>query len=570
MTTDEKKEPKKDPKKERKEDAKSGHIKELIDGGYICDCNDGKDYVFISYSSLNWKKVLYEIVYKTCKKYGLRVYFDTNFDVGSNTWITQFQDNMDDDRCKAVLAFISPEYYSSYATLMELMESQSLNAKGTLVLPIQLASGEVTSSDNTGLGTYRFADNSINELCMEPEMRTFNELFKELNDTTQKFGENEGWAKGLYTGSNVRTDNNSSAYSEALIAEQVFQNEEFWKSKGIYDEEEKRKFWSENLESHKKREGKIFLTKQKNAMLMQRLIAKVDKNKIVDKNKDFVDAIYGKLINEGLETVFDEALKTTVSVKTFTDVYKDGNPDVTDPVSGKLYHISGKKYDAYFTQNEDKTFTVLKGSRIAQGWGTYSSKDIIQRAEKIVDENGNLLEDITIKSQSSAAKFIKGISTNGSDILSEKNLVRGEERPTIPDTSFPLPTEQDRTDTDTGTSKEIETASADEEISGPSPVFGGDPKGRTGKQGKAVKMRLPEMIKCGIVSVGDTVYVNKHMSDEGILKGGDTIDYKGQECSLNKYVSEVLGPGSRNAYDFVIHKRTGKLLTELRDDVSPL
>jgi hypothetical protein len=83
---------------------------------------------------------------------------------------------------------------------------------------------------------------------------------------------------------------------------------------------------------------------------------------------------------------------------------------------------------------------------------------------------------------------------------------------------------------------------------------------------RETKMKLSEMIDCGMVSVGDPVYVKNRMSEEGVLRGGNIVSYKGRDFSLNKYVTEVLGPGSRNAYDYVVHKQTGKLLTQLRDE----
>ena len=74
---------------------------------------DKKDYVFISYRSNSWKKVLTEIVYKLQKEYGLRIYFDKEFASGTNIWIEQFIKNMDSNHCKACLCFLTRFFISS-------------------------------------------------------------------------------------------------------------------------------------------------------------------------------------------------------------------------------------------------------------------------------------------------------------------------------------------------------------------------------------------------------------------------------------------------------------------------
>ena len=61
---------------------------------------------------------------------GLRVYFDTAFDEGSDSWIMQYYDNMCDPHCKAFIAFIDDAYYSSYACLLEMMSRKTMGAGG--------------------------------------------------------------------------------------------------------------------------------------------------------------------------------------------------------------------------------------------------------------------------------------------------------------------------------------------------------------------------------------------------------------------------------------------------------
>ena len=177
-------------KKARKESAENGPIS-WIKANCLRDKDGEDDYVFISYKSDDYKQVLDEIVYKVCKKYGLRVYFDTAFDENSDSWIKQYYDNMCSNKCKAFIAFIDDAYYSSYACLLEMMSRKTHKASNireydTLkFLPINLT--PITDGDNgdenTGLGTERFSDGRIN-IHAEEELRQFNKVF--LNFLTGK------------------------------------------------------------------------------------------------------------------------------------------------------------------------------------------------------------------------------------------------------------------------------------------------------------------------------------------------------------------------------------------------
>ena len=69
--------------------------------------------------------VLGEIVYKLVYDYGLNVYFDGDFDKHNADWIEQFRSNMESPHCKAIITFIDTAYLTSYATLMEVVYSQT-------------------------------------------------------------------------------------------------------------------------------------------------------------------------------------------------------------------------------------------------------------------------------------------------------------------------------------------------------------------------------------------------------------------------------------------------------------
>ncbi len=91
----------------------------------ITTADDSEPYVFVSYKSDDWEVVLSTIVYELQDRYGLRVYFDRAFDEANALWTEQFQKAMGSPKCKAVVVFLSKHYYASYATLLELMYSQT-------------------------------------------------------------------------------------------------------------------------------------------------------------------------------------------------------------------------------------------------------------------------------------------------------------------------------------------------------------------------------------------------------------------------------------------------------------
>ncbi len=315
-----------DVKAERKKDAQEegGHIYELKNKGYVIDKDFGEDYVFISYSSKDWEKVLYDIVYETCKNYGLRVYFDTNFDDGDESWITQFEKNMKHPHCKAVFAFVSPNYKSSYATLMELLAASVYRKP---VLPIVLNKVSVGDNfTNTGLGTQRYSNCDVNELW-EPELMVFNNLFfKVVYDEENTAIKNKEQAMNvLYT---RKKSSNYEPYIEELSFEALKNNADFWDYKKIdfTDEEAKKRFWDSMPKEEKKSHGEEYLIVKNNARLIEEILANMDKNSINGINKDYSKALYDKLTSKSglnIDSVFSEAL---------IDIVETPGSPVPDPV----------------------------------------------------------------------------------------------------------------------------------------------------------------------------------------------------------------------------------------------
>lgn len=89
--------------------------------GWIPD----KDYVFVSYSSLDWDKV-YPCVMALRAK-GINVYIDIEFmENQSSSWLKNFQERLfRDSGCKGIVTFLSINYMRSYACLVEQMANRT-------------------------------------------------------------------------------------------------------------------------------------------------------------------------------------------------------------------------------------------------------------------------------------------------------------------------------------------------------------------------------------------------------------------------------------------------------------
>lgn len=261
-------------KKARKLSAESGNIRWIKDNCLRTKYGED-DYVFISYKSDDYEEVLDNILYKTCKKYGLKVYFDTAFDDDSDSWITQYYANMVSLKCKAFIAFLSNNYYSSYACLLEMMTSRTPEAGGdykkdTLpFLPINIeVIKEIIDESNTGLGTRRFSDSSINNHAKQ-ELEKFNKIFEKI-----------------------------SSYGTLSEIKNIYEPQN-----DVYDEKciyEGNKVSQEN--------GNMHLNITQCRRIMEKVIP--SKNNNDGSNKDFTEVIHDKLLKMEIFSVFKGGEKT--------------------------------------------------------------------------------------------------------------------------------------------------------------------------------------------------------------------------------------------------------------------
>lgn len=187
-------------RRRREEDPNVKYLKKKI-----CDYTGEKSFVFISYKSDDWEVVLSDIVYRLVKDYNLNVYFDGSFDLHNSLWITQFPKNMCDYKCKGVIAFFDDKYATSYATLMELLYSQTKKAalgkpdsEGLPIVPVDL--GKLTNIEgksgakDTNLGVEIYGDGSVNVNAAN-ELELFTESFTELVERKVLKGARYIWKK---------------------------------------------------------------------------------------------------------------------------------------------------------------------------------------------------------------------------------------------------------------------------------------------------------------------------------------------------------------------------------------
>lgn len=337
-------------KEKRKISAESGHIKWIKD--HCLRTKDGEDdYVFISYKSDDYETVLDDIVYNVCRKYGLRVYFDTAFDDASDSWIKQFYENMRSTKCKAMIAFIDDAYYSSYAALMEMMARKTRKAGGDMkpnslfFIPINIGDlTDIQDDTNTGLGTERFSNNKMNDKA-EKELLMFNKLFKEV-----------------------------STYDPEMNF--------------IYDRSGDSELYGEKTEE-KPQYGEMYLNITACRELMKRVCPKDNDND--GKNKSFVEVIHDKLVNSGRGSVFgnvESEQKDTINAKKGEKIKHDlADINESPKTEGYTYTIFGKEYKAQKQGQLMYDAVVALTERHPDKAEELTKITSISRAEAVTDAN---------------------------------------------------------------------------------------------------------------------------------------------------------------------------------------
>lgn len=134
-----------------------------IDDLHLTKYGDNKDYVFISYSAEDEKKVFGEYVIPLQEKHGLRVFWDKSFNYNaSDGWVKQMDINM--RNAKACIIFMSSTYAASYACLLEVLTALACRKP---IIKVKIETPEVTHDNSErvmGLETVEYYKRVIKRL----------------------------------------------------------------------------------------------------------------------------------------------------------------------------------------------------------------------------------------------------------------------------------------------------------------------------------------------------------------------------------------------------------------------
>lgn len=88
------------------------------------------------------------------------------------------------------------------------------------------------------------------------------------------------------------------------------------------------------------------------------------------------------------------------------------------------------------------------------------------------------------------------------------------------------------------------------------------------KKEKIIRRTLPkinDMLEWGVVKPGDTI-TPKGKDEEAILQQNGNIIVNNEELSMQKWLKEIFDWSSVQTYAFVIHKESGKTLSQIREE----
>lgn len=84
---------------------KARQASKRLDKLTITSVEHQKPYLFVSYKSDDWELAIEEIVYTLQKKFGLRIYYDRDFEDTNESWVVAMKTQMESPQCAGVLAF---------------------------------------------------------------------------------------------------------------------------------------------------------------------------------------------------------------------------------------------------------------------------------------------------------------------------------------------------------------------------------------------------------------------------------------------------------------------------------
>jgi hypothetical protein len=388
----------------------------------ICRYDSGKPYVFISYKSDDWERVLGDIVHKLVMDFGLNVYFDGDFNGHNPIWTQQFQENMDADNCKGVIAFVDNASTTSYATLMELLYSQvgcqqnepPYARMPKPVVPINLEPLKIIhDKSDTGLGVQYYEDGTTN-IHSEAEKDLFDRLFKKaekyeiISNTVKPYKKakeklNKELCSAMFQEVLASIHANDNDIDAGITLEDIVHTIESECGKDVFGKIDS------GLDDKSENEKKSIKDGEND-------------RKTSDKGDES-----GKVSDGGGNIPPEKKALDTIKI-------------ISD---GLIFHKRGKdgSYDAFYRKDGDK-YVVLAGSKLRYN-EKWTPKKIWEQYKEEITNEGILLCDINNLPISTAAKLIEGTSTSGKELDTNDSLMAVGE-------TYEVSFDSSKTATDTG------------------------------------------------------------------------------------------------------------------------
>ena len=360
--------------------------------------NHNKRFVFVSYSHMDMDVVLKMVLEWIRDGYNIAIDLDFENHTSDTSWIDLMEKRLRSDLCVQAVCFRSSNYYYSYASLIEilLLRSDYLIDKRhgeNALIPIDIY---------TITNPIKIIDNDIDSAIYE---KKYYEMKNNVGSGNKLFDKNE------------KEKNEFKIGLETLCKKLDSKN----KSKGnpdkiISDIEEK--FNDTYIDYYN--------------IIFSLFDAWFSVN---DMNGNFKDLNYNPRPTFDKQKVYkitESQIKYDTQEKVIVESNHTNNINndtakfniQNNNSDDNIYEVSSKDYNARYKIVGD-SIIILKGSKINYS-EEYSPKKIYQNLvdNHKINEDGILLDDVEPLPRSTAGRLIKGVSTNGADLMDEKRKIK--------------------------------------------------------------------------------------------------------------------------------------------------